>query len=276
MEPITKCTCVLRTATTPGLGFEIFTPEFLGTFAVVFPLAAYPFMFSDRDRTCQHVLGLAAMFSLIVQIVNSYAWAAGYEYTEFSPWLPPLRIFSAFLSLWDAHGHESDVNWRPVPFVDPEAKYVVLTFYMFIFHIFTHIFTHILSHIEEEPSTSIHDAFHLVASVFVLFRFACAIYEDFMKITATIYHRLATRRVPGWFWIHADEPGLFRPRWSVVLTVVVGISAPVLAFLWAYSMGYIVTISQNSSFSTGFAPDTNSWHCSCTWSHLRGDGENVL
>lgn len=268
MEPIAKCTCVL--ATTPRLGFEIFTPEFIGTFAVIFPLAAYPFMFSDRDQTCRHVLGLTALFSLLVQIANNYAWAMGYEYAEFSPWLLPLTIFSAFVSLWDADGHESDVDWQPVPFVDTEARYVMLTFYMFLSHVFANVISRF------EPVASMDDAFYLAALVFVVVRFAHDICEDFMKITATIYHRLATRRVPGWFWIHADEPGLFRPRWSVVLTVVVGMSAPVLAFLWAYSMGYIVSISPNPDVSTGFVPNSNLSQCYCTWSDLRGDDEYVL
>ncbi|KAI1661430.1 hypothetical protein F4813DRAFT_229123 [Daldinia decipiens] len=267
MESLANCTCVLLTATTPILGFEIFTPEFLGTFAVIFPLAAYPFMFSDRNRTCQNVLGLTAMFALIIQIANNYAWAMGYEYAEFSPWLLPLTIFSAFVSLWDADGHESDVNWQPVPFVDPEAKYVMLTFYMFLSHVFTGVISRL------EPATSTDDALYLMGLAFVGFRFAHDICNDFMRTTATIYHRLATRRVPGWFWIHADEPGLFRPRWSVVLTVVVAMSAPVLAFLWAYSMGYIVSISQIPDASTGFVPNSKLSQCYCTWNSLRGDGE---
>ncbi|KAF3056548.1 hypothetical protein GL218_06788 [Daldinia childiae] len=270
MESLAECTCILRTATTSGLGFEIFTPEFLGTFAVIFPLAAYPFMFSDRDRTCQHVLGLTAMFSLFVQIANNYAWAMGYNYAKFSSWLLPLTIFSAFVSLWSGEGHEADIDWQPVPFVDPDAKYVMLTFYMFLSHIFTKVISRFA------PATSTNDAFYLLALVFTVFRFANDIFEDFTKITATIYHRLATRRVPGWFWIHADEPGLFRPKWSVVLTVVVGISAPVLAFLWAYSMGYVVSISPDFDFSTGFVPNSNLSQCYCTWSSLRGDDEYIL
>ncbi|KAI0135533.1 hypothetical protein F4814DRAFT_26513 [Daldinia grandis] len=253
MESVTKCICAFSTATTPGLGFGGFTPEFFGTLGVIFPLAAYPFMFSDRGRTCQHVLGLTAMSSLIVQMANSYAWAMGYKHAEFPLWLCPLAMFSAFVSLWDAEGHESDVNWQPVPFVDREARYVIVTFYMFL----SYIFTHLVSLFEAEPATSMQDAFHLVALVFVVARFATDIYADFTRATAMIYHRLATRRVPGWFWIHADEPGLFRPMWSVVLTVIVGMSAPVLTVLWMFSVWYIVPIS-------GTVSGDNLLRCHCT------------
>lgn len=58
---------------------------------------------------------------------------------------------------------------------------------------------------------------------------ASVFYEPFTESARTVLCRIATRRVRWWVWLAEDDAGhTFRPLWSVCLSVVIHVAAPVL------------------------------------------------
>jgi hypothetical protein len=65
--------------------------------------------------------------------------------------------------------------------------------------------TGVVSLFETEPIVSLHHGICALVLVVGTPAQSWVIYDYFIKSAATTYFRLATRRVPGWVWIHASE-----------------------------------------------------------------------
>ena len=162
-------------------------------------------------------------------------------------WIPAYRFpvlgvspdaISPFVSLGRLFGRASAAASHPNAFLD----YSKVTFWVVIYQLCRYV----VSLFETELTVSLRNGICALVLVVGIPAQGWVIYDYFIKSGATTYFRLATRRVPGWVWLHAGEPtNKFEPVWSIILWIFVVSSAPALVYFWAISMGELTRATGN-------------------------------
>ncbi|KAH8911849.1 hypothetical protein BR93DRAFT_921833 [Coniochaeta sp. PMI_546] len=198
------------------------SPEFYASLAAVIPIIAYPIMPTHGIR-CEFVLIATSLSNFAIQLLNLLCWYWDLGHTHFQPWVLPLVIVTftlGFARVWSLDNPEAEHH--PDEFLDLS--------YQSTFAVAYYAAGYVVSFMEPDPTVSVRNAACLLVLVIVGIYLQFVVLKGLGRAISALYCRLATRSVPGWFWLDGNE---FGPLWSQVLAMLVTISAPVLLCSWA-------------------------------------------
>ena len=221
--------------TSPDTESLISEMKLYGILATVLPVLAYPFLPTDPNASYHALFRLLTGFPAFLRIVDMCRWAFDKPlYVGFPPWVFSLTIISVLLCNWEvtrrslvdlelgdasvdkenSHMENGDTktdvpdeNFHPHSpgLGDPKSKnrtIIVYTYFYATYLLWKYLMNVFSVHIK--PLDSLYDVVcaELQFAMFVgVALWSSGTYEG---LGFSIYHRLATRRIPGWFWIRAD------------------------------------------------------------------------